>query len=72
MEPGEIMIWYLMLIYLGGDPVSVQHTEIVETHYSEQECVKRLKTIFREADQEGKPVPPEVNMGCVPYKGRGA
>ena len=66
------MLWLLMIIHLGGDPVSVRHAEIGQTFYSEQECIKRMKEIFQQAEEEQNPVPYEVNMGCVMYKAKGA
>ena len=66
------MIWLLMVVYLGGDPVSVKNAEIGQTFSSEQACIKRMKEIFKEADDDKKPVPPEINMGCVAFKGKGA
>ena len=66
------MIWLLMIIHLGGDPVSVRHAEIGQTFYSEQDCIKRMREIFQQAEQQKQPVPPEVNMGCVAFKGKGA
>ena len=59
------MIWLLILINLGGDPLSVRHAEIMTTYYSEQECIKRIQEIKRE---EGGQLPPNVNIGCVSYK----
>ena len=32
-----------MVVYLGGDPVSVQRAEIGQTFSSEQDCIKRMK-----------------------------
>ena len=61
-----------MIIHLGGDPVSVRHAEIGQTFQSEQECIKRMKDIFQQADEENKPVPVEVNMGCVVFNAKGA
>ena len=66
------MIWLLMVVYLGGDPVSVQRAEIGQTFSSEQDCIKRMKEIFQQAEQQKQPVPSEVNMGCVAFKGKGA
>jgi len=67
-----VMIWLLMVVYLGGDPVSVQRAEIGQTFSSEQDCIKRMKEIFKEADEDKQPIPPSINMGCVPFNGKGA
>jgi len=56
------MIWLLMVIYLGGDPLSVTQAEIAKTFQSEQECLKEIRKIPKEQ------IPPNVNMGCVPLK----
>jgi hypothetical protein len=66
------MIWLLMIIHLGGDPISVVHAEIGQTFHSEQNCIKRMRTIFKEATDSNNPIPREINLGCVPFKGRGA
>ena len=65
------MLWLLMIIHLGGDPISVVHAEIGQTFHSEQDCIKRMQTIFKEADEDKNPVPRSINLGCVPFKGRG-
>jgi hypothetical protein len=31
-----------------------------------------MREIFQQAEQQNQPVPPEVNMGCVAFKGKGA
>ena len=51
-----------MVIYLGGDPLSVTQAEIAKTFQSEQECLKEIRKIPKEQ------IPPNVNMGCVPLK----
>ena len=61
------MIWLLMIIHLGGDPISVVHAEIGQTFHSEQNCIKRIQTIAQEDS-----IPKEINLGCIPFKGRGA
>ena len=66
------MLWLLMIIHLGGDPVSVRHAEIGQTFHSQQECIKRMQAIFKEANEENNPVPPTINMGCMPFNGKGA
>ena len=66
------MLWLLMIIHLGGDPVSVRHAEIGQTFYSEQDCIKHMREIFQQAKQQKQPVPSEVNMGCVVFNAKGA
>ena len=46
-----------MIIHLGGDPISVVHAEIGQTFHSEQDCIKRMQTIFKEADEDKNPIP---------------
>ena len=65
------MIWLLMIIHLGGDPVSVVDSRIGDTFQSEQACIKKMKSIFKQADKDGQPVPPEINLGCVPFGKQG-
>jgi hypothetical protein len=31
-----------------------------------------MQTIFKEAEEENNPVPKSINLGCVPFKGKGA
>jgi hypothetical protein len=31
-----------------------------------------MREIFQQAEEENHPVPSEVNMGCVAFKGKGA
>lgn len=60
------MLWLLIAVYLGGDPISVQHAEIKGTYQSEQECIKKSKEFFDAAADNGTPVPSNINLGCVP------
>jgi len=66
-----IMLWLLIVVYLGGDPISVTNAEIGQTFHSEQGCIQRMQTIFKEAEEENNPVPKSINLGCVPFKGKG-
>lgn len=61
------MLWLLIVVYLGGDPISVKHAEIGQTFHSEQDCIKRIQIISKE-DQ----LPIGINLGCVAFKGKGA
>jgi hypothetical protein len=61
------MLWLLIVVYLGGDPISVTHAEIGQTFHSEQDCIKRIQIISKE-DQ----LPIGINLGCVAFKGKGA
>ena len=61
MEYGEvIMIWLLIVVYLGGDPVSTVNANIAKTFASKQNCIQEIKKIPKQQ------VPPNVNMGCIP------
>ena len=62
------MIWLLIVVYLGGDPVSVAEVKIAETFHSEKKCVERFQAIYRDAEQEGNPVPQNIVLGCTPFK----
>ena len=66
------MIWLLLIIHLVGDPVSVVDSRIGDTFQSEQECIKKMKSIFKQAAEDKQPVPPEINLGCVPFGKQGA
>jgi hypothetical protein len=59
---GESIVWLLMVIYLGGDPVSVQRGEVAQTFMSEKACKTRIYGIKEKAE-----IPKGVNMGCIPY-----
>jgi len=64
------MIWLLIVVYLGGDPVSVVDVKIVDSFYSEQRCVERLQSIYKQAKKEGLPIPKSSNLGCTLFKRR--
>ena len=64
------MIWLLIVVYLGGDPVSVVDVKIAETFQSEQKCMERFQAIYKNAEQEGDPVPQNIVLGCTPFKRR--
>lgn len=60
-------MWLLMVIHLALAPEPhVVHVEIVEIMDTERKCEEKVQRIFDEADKLGKPVPTEINMGCVP------
>ena len=61
-----IMLWLLIVVYLGGDPISVRHAEIGQTFHSEQSCIQRIQTITKEES-----LPPGINLGCVPFRMKG-
>ena len=63
-----IMLWLLIVVYLGGDPISVRHAEIGQTFHSEQLCIQRIQTIMKEKEV----LPEGINLGCIPFKGKGA
>ncbi len=60
------MLWLLIVVYLGGDPISVTHAEIGQTFHSEQECIQRIQTITKEES-----LPEGINLGCVPFRMKG-
>ena len=66
------MIWLLIVIHLGGDPVSVVNTQIIESFHSKQECIKKIREFHVAADENDTPVPDYVNMGCTPFRVKGA
>ena len=55
-----------MIIHLGGDPISVVHAEIGQTFHSEQNCIKRMRTIFKEATDSNNPIPREISSTLIP------
>ncbi len=55
-----------MVVYLGGDPISVRKAEIGQTFHSEQSCIQRIQVITKE-----KTLPPGINLGCVPFRMKG-
>ena len=55
-----------MVVYLGGDPISVRQAEIGQTFHSEQECIQRIQTITKEES-----LPSGINLGCVPFRMKG-
>jgi len=65
------MLWFLLIVTLslGGQGVAPHITDsrIQGTFYSEQECIKKMQEFFKEAKEDKIPIPPEINMGCVPY-----
>ena len=55
-----------MVVYLGGDPISVRKAEIGQTFHSEQLCIQRIQTITKEES-----LPSGINLGCVPFRMKG-
>lgn len=51
-----------MVIYLGGDPISVSRGEVAQTFMSEKACITRIHGIKAKAE-----IPEGVIMGCVAY-----
>lgn len=63
-------MWLLLVIQLAFQPEPhVVHAEIGQIMDSEKKCTKRIDEIFKKAKKQGKPMPPEINMGCVPLNG---
>lgn len=54
------MIWLLIVVYLGGDPVSIVDANIYKTFVSKQKCIREIQKIPKPE------IPPNVNMGCIP------
>ena len=62
---GESIVWLLMVIYLGGDPISVSRGEVAQTFMSVKACEERIKEIVNIEE------PPEgINLGCISYPKR--
>jgi hypothetical protein len=61
------MTWLLLVIQLGGDPVSgvpiITSGEVAETFASKQACVAKIKQI-EEIDKHEHPT---IRLGCVIY-----
>jgi hypothetical protein len=60
----------MVVLHINMPDAWVKHSEIVKTFSSEQSCIKEMQSIFKDAEEQGTPVPKEVNFGCVPLKGR--
>tara|TARA_R100000808_G_scaffold4606_1_gene14790 strand:- start:2254 stop:2439 length:186 start_codon:yes stop_codon:yes gene_type:complete len=60
------MLWLLIVVYLGGDPISVRHAKIGQSFHSEQACIQQIQAI-----REEEPLPRGINLGCIPFKGKG-
>jgi len=61
-----VMLWLLMVVYLGGDPISVRKAEIGQTFHSEQACIQRIQVITKK-----EALSPGINLGCVPFRMKG-
>ena len=67
------MTWLLFVIYLStgsglkAEDVKVEHGEVIKSFIAERECSNEIKRIFKDAKEQGNPVPLHVNMGCVPF-----
>ena len=61
------MTWLLLVIQLGGDPVSgvpiIARGEVAETFASRQGCEEKIKQIEEEKEQRH----PTIRLGCVIY-----
>ena len=55
-------MWIILLIFFNG-PMQIERSEILETHFSEQKCLARVK----EAQNIG--LPKNTNIGCIFIKG---
>jgi len=64
-------MWLLIIITLQlTPPIHVINADMAETFANEEKCLNRAKNIMDQAYAEGKPVPPQINLGCVPLNGR--
>lgn len=68
-------MWLLLVITLNiapakGDIPHVVHAEIAEIVDTEKNCVKKQKYIIEEGNKRNKPLPRNVNLGCVPLNGK--
>tara|TARA_R110000803_G_scaffold27989_2_gene65038 strand:- start:789 stop:992 length:204 start_codon:yes stop_codon:yes gene_type:complete len=62
------MIWLLLVIQLGGDPISgnspiILRGEVAETFASKQACEEKIKKIAESKEQRH----PTIRLGCVIY-----
>lgn len=57
-------MWLLIAIVLNlqTNPVQIDHGEVIEILSSEKECVSKQ----RQKIKEYNPLPPSLNLGCVP------
>lgn len=79
-------MWLLLVIHLSiAMPGNWQETnpgqiwephvvnvELADTFASEKNCQKKIQEFFRKANEAGKPVPRQINMGCMPLNGKNA
>tara|TARA_R110000787_G_C13134570_1_gene416490 strand:- start:164 stop:370 length:207 start_codon:yes stop_codon:yes gene_type:complete len=60
-------MWILMIITLQlTNPVHIVYADMVESFSSEKNCIERTNNIMDKAYESGKPVPPQINLCCVP------
>jgi len=57
-------MWLLIVIILNlqASPPHIQHGEVVGTYSTEKNCLKAMDALL----EEYKPVPPPLNLGCLP------
>lgn len=61
-------MWVLMVITLQlTNPVHVLNADMVEKFTTQKKCLKKAKYIMDKAHEDNKPVPPQINLGCVPF-----
>ena len=68
------MLWFLIVVTLSfqqGQYPKIVNGVIEDTFYSKQECIKKQIQFFEEAKEEGIEIPPELQMGCIPFNKKG-
>ena len=57
-------MWLLLAIILNlqASPPHIQNGEIVGTYSTEKDCLKAQNEFL----EEYKPIPPPLNLGCLP------
>jgi len=64
-------MWLLIIITLQlTSPIHVLNADMVEKFTTEKKCLNKAKFIVDQAYAIGKPVPPQINLGCVPLNRR--
>ncbi len=56
-------MWILLLVILTPPPVHIEHSTVLQIHYSEQTCIKELNRAM------SLDPPPNTNLGCVKIEG---
>jgi len=63
-----VVMWILMIVLLQlTNPVHIVHADMIESFSSKENCIERAKNIMEKAQESGKPVPPQINLCCLPF-----